>query len=463
MVKKSFFFIFLLILANTAFVFSDSGLFAYLNHGYVDGKYVVWLLASYSGNGYPNAKVTVNDSKGIFIEQNVNKNGEFFFYPNKADIYFISICFDLNGSESCTDRKVVYNPTPSILITRRGSNYTICSAYDFGQFEVEDLNKLIIIQQKEGCAKYSTDSERFKVKTAESGLFEATEIEAGRFVIAKYPEKVVVGKPFNVQVFENSISLQGAYVEIAGEKKVTDSKGIASFVLKAATSYEVKAYKEGLQPFAGKVLAVSEFERFELSHSKEAKPLEVFEVLVKHNGEAVEGAVVSVGNTKKPTDSEGKAAFAIADKGAYVISVEKDGFEKRISSITILPEEKKVDSFIVSMPTKIYSTQDLHVVVNSKSGRRVPEAKVIIGDKEATTNIKGEAVISGLTPGNYLVIFKKDGFEDLNKNLEVAKFEEAEPPKPLPLEFFYVAGGISVSVLGIGLFRFWQKRRRRYL
>ncbi|MCX8190302.1 MAG: hypothetical protein N3F05_03705 [Candidatus Diapherotrites archaeon] len=455
--------IFLLLIANICFVYSQTNVHAYLNHGYVDGKYQISILASESGKGFPNAIVKVYDNKGILIEQKVNNNGDFFFYPTKPDSYFMNVCFDINGNEFCTDKKVLYNPAPNILITRRGSNYTICSEYDFGQFEIEDLNKLIIVPQKEGCAKYSTDSERFRVKTAETGIFEPIEKEAGRFVIAKHPEKVLVGKPFYVLVYENSIPLQGAYVEIAGEKKIADAKGVVSFVLKTATEYQIKAYKDGLQPFSGKIKVVSELDRFEVSHPEKVKPLEVFEVVVKHNGEAVSGAVVSVGSTKKPTDADGKATFAISDKGGYVISVEKEGFEKKISSINVLSGETEVDYFIVSMPDKIYSNQQLKVVVNSKSGKRVSEAKVIIGDREETTNIKGELVLSGLAPGNYLVLFKKEGFADLNKNLTVAKFEEQNQPEPLPKEFFYVAGGISIGIFSIGLFKWWQKRRRRYL
>ncbi|MEM4662562.1 MAG: hypothetical protein QXM75_00905, partial [Candidatus Diapherotrites archaeon] len=304
-------------------------MFAYLNNGFVDGKYQISILVSSNGKGVPNARITVQDSKGLLLEQRTNKNGDFFFNPTKTDNYFMIICIDSNGAESCTDRKVVYMQEPNITITRRGSTYTICSNYDFGQFEIVDLNRLNIVQQTEGCGRYSTDSERFLVRTAEHGLLEPIEIEAGRFVKVQYPEKVLVDNPFYVYVYENSIPLQDARVEIGGISKITDSKGVVSYVLKTATTYDVKASKEGLLPFNGKITAVSEWERFNVSHPEKVKPLEVFEVKVSYQDQPVSNAVVSVGNIKKPTDAEGKAAFAIADKGSYLITVEKEGFEKR--------------------------------------------------------------------------------------------------------------------------------------
>lgn len=459
---KRFFHIFLLL----AFLLPPSVWAActpstYLSHGLIEGKYYVSILASCDNVAMADVKVTVYDKKGMLTDGKTNKSGEFLFNLPKPGGYFFNIEFPGDGNKIVTDRKVVYRAKPNIFVTRKGNNYTICSEQNFGQFEIENKGKIEIVRQIEGCATYTTDSNRFVIKTPETDAFDASETEAGMFIKASYPEKVLSNQAFFVKLYDNSQPLQGAYVEIAGTKKTTDSKGIVSFILKTPTSYKIRAWKPGLEEFNGEIIVVSELERLEVSHPAEAKPLEVFSVEVKSSGQPVSDAIVSVGGIKKLTDDDGIAKFAFAEKGNYIVTVSKEGFEGKVSSIKVFAEEKKIQELIVSMPKQAYEDRGFVVKVSSEKGP-LAGASIKIADKTFTTNNKGEATITGIPAGTYAVSIEKEGFKIAKREIEIIKFIEPEPEQ-LPNEIYYAAIGIALFVLVFGAFRLWQKRRRRYL
>jgi|GEM_PF-4836814 len=456
------FVIFLFFLISLQIVCAACSHYAYLSHGTIDGKYYASILASCDDIAMENVKVTVSDSKGKVTEGVTNKNGEFLFNPQRPGTYFFDIEFLIDGNKINTDRKVVYKIKPTIIVNRTGNNYLICSEQNLDQFEIEDAGKLAIIKQVEGCAYYTTDSNRFLIKTPETDVLEASEMEAGMFIRAVYPETVLSGKSFSIALYDNSMPLQGANVEIAGTRKITDSKGIVAFILKTPTSYEIKAWKKELGEFNGKINVVSELARLEVSNPAEVKPLEVFSVEVKSSGQPLSNALVSVGGAKKLTDKDGIARFAFADKGNYTIVVSKEGFESSVSTIKIFAEEKRLEEFIVSMPAQAYEDKGFVVTVSSKKGA-VKDAIVRIGDKSFSTDNVGKATVSGIPAGTYSVYVEKEGFKTTQRKIEIISLGEPEQAKPLPAEFYYAALGIALFVFAFGVFRFWQKRRLRYL
>jgi hypothetical protein len=410
----------------------------------------------------PGTTIKVYDSKGLVMEEKTNKNGEFIFYPPKPDAYFFDAEFEIDSETIITDTKVVYRKKPNIIVARRDNTYTICADAEIEQFTILDGNRFLILEQKEGCATYSTDSNVFTIKTPEKGYLDETETKAGLLIDAEYPEQVLVGRAFAVTAYDNSQAMKGAYVELAGTQKTTDAKGRATFVLKTPTIYTLKIWKPGFVEFYGKIKAVAELERFEVSHPEEVKPLEAFEVKVYHQGAPVSNALVSVDGIKKLTDEQGIAKFALADAGNYAIIVSKEGFENYGGALKVFLEEKKLEELFVSAPKEAYENKEFLVIVSTKGGR-VSDAKVKIADKEFLTDEKGEAKISDIPAGSYKILVEKEGFKSAEFNINILPIPKVEPPKPLPKELYYIALGIALTILGVGLARWWLKRRRRYL
>ncbi len=421
------------------------------------------VIAECDGSALQNAKIKITYPSGETSTTKTSSTGEIFLETSERGRFIFEF---LMADGALTNEKTIEFPEKemNLTVTRNGDTYTVCSDSDVTQFEVVDNGTLNIIPAGENnCADYTTESGEFSAAVTEfneeTEEFTETVIGAGKRLRIEAPEEVFAGQSFVARVFDNSEPAEGATVKFMGEEKKANADGEVVFTPLESGELMLTASKEGLASAEAKTTAVEELQELSVEFPPETMPGKLIEIEVKAGETPVEGAIVSLGETKKATNEEGLAFFSVTEKGMFDLSVSKKGFNEFFSTMQSVVEE--IPRLEIIAPQKLPEGHSLRVSVESDN-KPVEGATVVAGEKEMQTGTEGAAVFTGLNAGKIEISASKEGFEGASAETEIVKAPEQvveSGPDYLPA----AVGGIAIILLVIGIARFYFKRRRRMM
>ncbi|UPQ85968.1 SpaA isopeptide-forming pilin-related protein [Ignavigranum ruoffiae] len=128
-----------------------------------------------------------------------------------------------------------------------------------------------------------------------------------------------------------------------------------------------------------------------------------FTLIVKdQDGQAVEGAIVSLADKSTPTDSQGQAIFSqlTPDTYDYEIQVLPEGYEQNIGSQSIAIREGAQEERTVTVE-KVPAKGQLTITALDQADQPVAGVVVKVADKLIRTDQEGQAVLKDLAPDTY--------------------------------------------------------------
>jgi hypothetical protein len=126
---------------------------------------------------------------------------------------------------------------------------------------------------------------------------------------------------------------------------------------------------------------------------------------VDQDGNAIEGATVSVDGQSAQTDANGIATFADLEVGTYDVTVEAEG-ESATASATVEADSTTTTEVSVELPPE---TGSLEVSAVDQDGNAIEGATVSVDGQSVQTDASGVATFADLVVGTYDVTVEAEG------------------------------------------------------
>ena len=204
-------------------------------------------------------------------------------------------------------------------------------------------------------------------------------------------------------------ALAGAIVTVGGTSIPTNTDGEAVFEGLERQEYDYAVAKAGYKVKSGRV---------DLTAGDQAVPVELerdlasvtFTVLA--GGKALAGAIVTVGGTSIPTNTDGEAVFEGLEKQEYDYAVAKAGYKEKLGKVNLTAGDQVV-------PVEL--ERDLASVTFTvlAGGKALAGAIVTVGGTSIPTNTDGEAVFEGLEKQEYACTVAKAGYKVKSGNVNL--------------------------------------------
>ena len=212
-------------------------------------------------------------------------------------------------------------------------------------------------------------------------------------------EKNLASATFTVRI--GGVVVEGALVAVGGGSALTNAAGQVTFsgLERHAYSYTVtfdgyKSASGSVDLTAGDQMVTVELER-DLARA-------AFTVLA--GGKALAEAIVTVGGTSIPTNTDGEAVFEGLEKQEYDYTVAKAGYKGKSGKVNLAAGDQAV---LVELE------RDLARVAFTvlAGGKALAGAIVTVGGTSIPTNMGGEAVFEGLEKQEYDYTVTKAGYK----------------------------------------------------
>jgi hypothetical protein len=142
----------------------------------------------------------------------------------------------------------------------------------------------------------------------------------------------------------------------------------------------------------------------------------------------VEGAA----QAPRTTDEKGQVRVPDLPPGAVVAQVTVPGYEPAEGGATIVSEgQATLEVRARKQPPPVGSVRIL--VTDKRDNSPLPEVKVVVGEKELSTDAAGQVRVENLPPGPVLVKVSAPGFQPVEEAVVIVGGQEAELPVPLQL------------------------------
>jgi hypothetical protein len=142
----------------------------------------------------------------------------------------------------------------------------------------------------------------------------------------------------------------------------------------------------------------------------------------------VEGAA----QAPRETNEKGQVRVPELPPGTVVAQVTAPGYEYAEGSATIQSEEQaRLEVRARKLPPAVGSVKLL--VTDKRDNTPIPDAKVVVGDKELRTDGAGQVRLEKLPAGPVLVKIAAEGFQSVEEAVVIVGGQETELPVPLML------------------------------
>ena len=256
-------------------------------------------------------------------------------------------------------------------------------------------------------------------------------------------EENLASATFTVRI--GGVVVEGALVAVGGGSALTNAAGQVTFsgLERHAYSYTVtfggyKSVLGNVDLTAGDQTVTVELEK-DLAHA-------AFTVLA--GGKALAGAIVTVGGTSIPTNTDGEAVFEGLERQEYDYAVAKAGYKVKSGRVDLTAGDQAV-------PVEL--ERDLASVTFTvlAGGKALAEAIVTVGSATMPTNAEGKAVFEGLEKQEYVYTVAKAGYKGKSGKVNLAMGDQAvtvELEKSLAHATFTVlAGGKPLAGASIAI------------
>ena len=256
-------------------------------------------------------------------------------------------------------------------------------------------------------------------------------------------EKNLASATFTVRI--GGVVVEGALVAVGGGSALTNAAGQVTFsgLERHAYSYTVtfdgyKSASGNVDLTAGDQMVTVELER-DLARA-------AFTVLA--GGKALAGAIVTVGGTPIPTNTDGEAVFEGLEKQEYDYTVTKAGYKGKSGKVDLTAGDQTVSETL---------ERDLASVTFTvlAGGKALAEAIVTVGSATMPTNAEGKAVFEGLEKQEYVYTVAKAGYKGKSGKVNLTAGDQAatgELEKSLAhASFTVLAGGKPLAGASIAM------------
>ena len=210
-------------------------------------------------------------------------------------------------------------------------------------------------------------------------------------------------------------ALAGAIVTVGGTSIPTNTDGEAVFEGLERQEYDYAVAKAGYKVKSGRV---------DLTAGDQAVPVELerdlaraaFTVLA--GGKALAGAIVTVGGTSIPTNTDGEAVFEGLEKQEYDYTVTKAGYKGKSGKVDLTAGDQAVSETL---------ERDLASVTFTvlAGGKALAEAIVTVGSATMPTNAEGKAVFESLEKQEYVYTVAKAGYKGKSGKVDLTAGDQA--------------------------------------
>ena len=241
----------------------------------------------------------------------------------------------------------------------------------------------------------------------------SVDLTAGDQTVAVELEKNLASATFTVRI--GGVVVEGALVAVGGGSALTNAAGQVTFsgLERHAYSYTVtfggyKSASGNVDLTAGDQMVTVELER-DLARA-------AFTVLT--GGKALAGAIVTVGGTSIPTNTDGEAVFEGLERQEYDYAVTKGGYKGKSGKVNLTAADQAV---------AVELERDLARAAFTvlAGGKALAGAIVTVGGTSIPTNTDGEAVFEGLEKQEYDYTVTKAGYKGKSGKVDLTAGDQA--------------------------------------
>ena len=209
--------------------------------------------------------------------------------------------------------------------------------------------------------------------------------------------------------------LAGAVVTVGGTSIPTNTDGEAVFEGLERQEYDYAVTKGGYKGKSGKVNLTAADQAVAVELERDLARA-AFTVLA--GGKALAGAIVTVGGTSIPTNTDGEAVFEGLEKQEYDYTVTKAGYKGKSGKVDLTAGDQAVSETL---------ERDLASVTFTvlAGGKALAEAIVTVGSATMPTNAEGKAVFESLEKQEYVYTVAKAGYKGKSGKVDLTAGDQA--------------------------------------
>ena len=224
-------------------------------------------------------------------------------------------------------------------------------------------------------------------------------------------------------------ALAGAIVTVGGTSIPTNTDGEAVFEGLERQEYDYAVAKAGYKVKSGKVNLTAADQAVAVELERDLARA-AFTVLA--GGKALAGAIVTVGGTSIPTNTDGEAVFEGLEKHEYDYTVTKAGYKGKSGKVDLTAGDQAVTVEL----EKSLAHASFAVLA---SGKPLAGASIAMGGVTVQTNAEGKAILEGFEKSEYDYTVTKVGYKNVSGKVNLAAgdqtvsvvLEKLEAPTPV--------------------------------
>ena len=226
-------------------------------------------------------------------------------------------------------------------------------------------------------------------------------------------EKDLASATFTVQA--GGVAVEDAEVSVDGKTGQTNAAGQVTIAGLEKREYSYTVTKAGYKSKSGSVDLTAGDQSVTVELERDLARA-AFTVLA--GGKALAGAVVTVGGTSIPTNTDGEAVFEGLERQEYDYAVTKAGYKGKSGKVNLTAADQAV---------AVELERDLARVAFTvlAGGKALAGAIVTVGGTSIPTNTAGEAVFEGLEKQEYDYTVTKAGYKGKSGKVDLTTGDQA--------------------------------------
>ena len=327
-----------------------------------------------------------------------------------------------NGNSWWTQFTVIETAIASITVHSNGAKVPEATVKMAGKEVLTD---------SEGNANFSwLEKQAHSYTVTKAGYKNASgsvDLTAGDRTVAVELEKDLANATFTVQAA--GVAVEGAEVSVDGKTGQTSAAGQVTIAGLERQAHSYTVTKAGYKNASGSVDLTAGDQSVTVELERDLARA-AFTVLA--GGKALAGAIVTVGGTSIPTNTDGEAVFEGLEKQEYDYTVTKAGYKGKSGKVDLTAGDQAVTVEL----EKSLAHASFAVLA---SGKPLAGASIAMGGVTVQTNAEGKAILEGFEKSEYDYTVTKVGYKNVSGKVNLAAgdqtvsvvLEKLEAPTPV--------------------------------